>query len=128
MIYILLTITVLCILLQGYMFYYFYKENKNLKKENERISDIISNIGVSLTELKEFDKLTTQNEAKYDITLINLVDVPFLQNELDPGYPKEWEGDVPYKISELFIGSEIKVKYLYTIDDIKDKWIKISRK
>ena len=128
MIYILLTITVLCILLQGYMFYYFYKENKNLKKENERISDIISNIGISLTELKEFDKLTTQNEAKYDITLINLVDVPFLQNELDPGYPKEWAGELPYKIPELFIGSEIKVKYVYTIDDIKDKWIKISRK
>lgn len=128
MIYILLTITVLCILLQGYMFYYFYKENKNLKKENERISDIISNIDISLTELKEFNKLTTQNQAKTDITLINLVDVPFLFNELDPGYAKEWDGEVPYKIPEEFKGSEIKIKYFYTIDDIKDKWIKISRK
>ena len=128
MIYILLTISVLCILLQGYMFYYFYKENKNLKKENEKITDIISNIGVSLTELKEFDKLTTQNQAKTDITLINLVDVPFLFNELDPGYAKEWTGEVPYKIPEEFKGSEIKVKYIYTIDDIRDKHIKISRK
>ena len=128
MIYILVTITVLCILLQGYMFFYFYKVNKILKEENEKISDIISNVGISLTELKEFDKLTTQNQAKTDITLINLVDVPYLFNELDPGYPKEWDGTLPFEIPEEFKGSEIKVKYLYTIDAIDGKWVKISRK
>lgn len=121
MIYILLAITLLCI---GFDILFYY----HIKKQYNQTTTTLANVGVKLSELSEFDKLTTQNQAKTDITLINLVDVPYLQNELDPGYPKEWAGDIPYGIPKLFIGNEIKVKYIYTIDDIKDKWVKISRK
>lgn len=77
---------------------------------------------------REMNKLFIQNQGKNDITFINLIDVPFLFEELDPGYQKDWEGEVPFPIPEEFQGAEIKVKYIYTIDDIDGKWIKISRK
>lgn len=121
MIYILLAITLLCI---GFDIWFYY----HTKKQYNQTTTTLANVGIKLSELSEFDKLTTQNQAKTDITLINLVDVPFLFNELDPGYAKEWDGEVPYKIPSEFKGSEIKIKYFYTIDDIKDKWIKISRR
>ena len=77
---------------------------------------------------KEVNKLFTQWQSNIDITLINLIDVPYIDNELDPGYPKEWEGEVPYPINEVFEGSEIKVKYLYNIDKVSKNRVKLSRK
>lgn len=115
-----------------------YKFSNNIKKLQESVSKLqkrivehkesIAKLQESITEQKELNKYFTQNQSKTDIALINLIDIPFITNELDPGYPKEWDGKVPYQMNEAFIGSEIKAKYFYTIDSIKDDWIKISRK
>ena len=74
------------------------------------------------------NKLFTKWQSNIDITLVNLIDVPYIDNELDPGYPKEWEGEVPYPINEVFEGSEIKVKYLYKIEKVKGNTVKLTRK
>lgn len=98
------------------------------KESIVKVQDSIAKLQESITEQKELNKYFTQNQSKTDIALINLIDIPFITNELDPGYPKEWDGKVPYQMNEAFIGSEIKAKYFYTIDSIKDDWVKISRK
>lgn len=129
-----------------------YKISNNIKKLQESITELqestvklqesvsklqkrivehkesIIKLQESITEQKELNKYFTQNQSKTDIALINLIDIPFITNELDPGYPKEWDGKIPYAMNEAFIGSEIKAKYFYTIDSIKEDWIKISRK
>lgn len=82
----------------------------------------------SIKDQKEINKEKTMLLAKIDVALINLVDVPYLTNELDPGYAKNWSGKVPYKIPELFKDSEIKINdYIYTINKIEDDYISISR-
>lgn len=135
-------ITIILVLAILFITYKFSNNIKKLKESESKLQESvsklqkrivehkesISKLQESITEQKELNKYFTQNQSKTDIALINLIDMPFITNELDPGYPKEWDGKVPYQMNEAFIGSEIKAKYFYTIDSIKDNWIKISRK
>lgn len=102
--------------------------NKHCNNVAERIDEIESSYKRDIKAQKEVNKLFTKWQSNIDITLINLIDVPYIDNELDPGYPKEWEGEVPYPINEVFEGSEIKVKYLYKIDKVDKNRVKLSRK
>lgn len=102
--------------------------NKHCNNVAERIDEIESNYKRDIKAQKEVNKLFTKWQSNIDITLINLIDVPYIDNELDPGYPKEWEGEVPYPINEVFEGSEIKVKYLYKIERVKGNTVKLTRK
>lgn len=102
--------------------------NKHCNNVAERIDDIGSSYKRDIKAQKEVNKFFTKWQSNIDITLVNLIDVPYIDNELDPGYPKEWEGEVPYPINEVFEGSEIKVKYLYKIDKVKGNTVKLSRK
>lgn len=102
--------------------------NKHCNNIAERIDDIESNCKRDIKAQKEVNKLFTKWQSNIDITLVNLIDVPYIDNELDPGYPKEWEGEVPYPINEVFEGSEIKVKYLYKIEKVKGNTVKLTRK
>jgi len=120
-----------CVL--AYLFIYKWKkEILNIKTNIENLSKTFEEELDKQTEQNEaqheMNRLFIQNQGKNDITFINLIDVPFLFEELDPGYQKDWEGEVPFPINEEFIGHEIKLKYMYRIDDVKDKWIRISRK
>ena len=94
----------------------------------KKLSTVQTEQSTKQEEQSEMNKYLTQELARHEIILINLADVPFLTNELQPGYPKQWEGEVPYEINENFKGSTIRIKYNYTIDDINGKWIQISRK
>lgn len=102
--------------------------NKHCNNVAERIDDIESSYKKDIKAQKEVNKLFTKWQSNIDITLVNLIDVPFIDNELDPGYPKEWEGEVPYPINEVFEGSEIKVKYLYKIEKVQGNTVKLTRK
>lgn len=102
--------------------------NKHCNNVAERIDDIESSYKKDIKAQKEVNKLFTKWQSNIDVTLVNLIDVPYIDNELDPGYPKEWEGEVPFPINEMFEGSEIKVKYLYKIDKIEGNTVKLSRK
>lgn len=102
--------------------------NKHCNNVVERIDDIESSYKRDIKAQKEVNKLFTKWQSNIDITLVNLIDVPYIDNELDPGYPKEWEGEVPYPINEVFEGSEIKVKYLYKIEKVKGNTVKLTRK
>lgn len=77
---------------------------------------------------QEINKLTTQSFATVDIALIRLIDVPFLFDQLDPGYALTWTGEIPYPINEVFVNSKIKIgNYEYNIDVIDGSNITISR-
>lgn len=102
--------------------------NKHCNNVSERIDDVESVYKKDTKAQKEVNKLFTKWQSNIDITLVNLIDVPYIDNELDPGYPKEWEGEVPYPINEVFEGSEIKVKYLYKIEKVKGNTVKLTRK
>lgn len=76
----------------------------------------------------EINKMHTQDIAKIDVALINLINVPHITNELDPGYAKSWHGKVPFKMDSVFVGSEIKIAdYIYKIDEIDGDMISIHR-
>lgn len=102
--------------------------NKAQDSLREQIENLKEDVKKTIKAQKEVNKLFTQWQSNIDITLVNLIDVPYIDNELDPGYPKEWEGEVPYPINEVFEGSEIKVKYLYKIDKVDKNRVKLSRK
>lgn len=77
---------------------------------------------------QEINKLTTQSFATVDIALIRLIDVPFLFDQLDPGYALTWTGEIPYPINEVFVNSKIKIgNYEYNIDAIDGSNLTISR-
>ena len=108
------------------------EDNKKLREKYKKLSENNKELSKSITEFKdeqkELNKFFTQHQSRTDIALINLIDIPFIENELDPGYPKVWDGKIPYPMNDAFINSEIKVKHFYNIDQIKGDWIKITRK
>lgn len=98
--------------------------NMHVETTNSSINDIYK----ILNEQREYNKSIGKWNAQVDVALIRLIDVPYLTNELDPGYAKTWSGIVPYPLNKIFIGSEIKINdYVYKIDEIEDNRISISR-
>lgn len=103
---------------------------RKTREIDEDIYQLIEDVERNKKEQSEFNKLYQQQLGQIDVALINLIDVPFIENELAPGYAKEWNGEVPYNINELFVGAELKMSngYVYTIDKIDGKFVSISRK
>lgn len=103
---------------------------RKTREIDEDIYQLIEDVERNKKEQSEFNKLYQQQLGKIDVALINLIDVPFIENELAPGYQKEWNGEVPYKITDIFVGAELKMsnEYVYSIDKIDGKSISISRK
>lgn len=103
-------------------------KNQELDEHIEITNSSINDIYKILNEQREYNKSIGKWNAQVDVALIRLIDVPYLTNELDPGYAKTWSGIVPYPLNKIFIGSEIKINdYVYKIDEIEDNRISISR-
>ena len=103
---------------------------RKTREIDEDLHQLIEDVERNKKEQSEFNKLYQQQLGQMDVALINLIDVPFIENELSPGYAKEWTGEVPYKITDIFTGAELKMSngYVYSIDKIDGKSISISRK
>lgn len=98
--------------------------NMHVETTNSSINDIYK----ILNEQREYNKSIDKWSAQVDVALINLINVPYLYNELEPGFPKEWTGEIKYPINEVFVGSTINIgQYNYTIKSIEGKNITISR-
>ena len=106
------------------------KLDKFVKNKTKEINEDIEWFQTKQIDQQELNKFHDQQLGQIDVALINLIDVPFIENELAPGYKKEWNGELPYKINELFVGAKLKMTngYVYTIDNIDGKNVSISRK
>lgn len=127
-------------LVLGYFIYYSYKKSiyqsqcllgnftVSLNRYTEKLEHNINDLEQSINDQKEVNKYFTIEQAQQDKALIQLIDMPYLYDELEPGWPKEWSGDIPFPIKEEYIGSELKLNYIYTIKEVKDNHLEISRK
>ena len=100
------------------------KTKKLVAKTNEDLE----NVKVKLTDTKSLIDHIIQWQAKVDIAMIRMIDVPYLYDQLSPGFPNKWSGEIPYAIPDIFVGSSIKIDdYEYIIDKIDNKMIEISK-
>jgi len=107
--------------------------NKHIKqycdnKCTQLTTDLRQHVADNVVDL--YDKLSymIRWSAGVDVALFNLINVPYLTDLLDPGYPDTYTATIHYKIPDTYVGSTIVINgRSYKITEIVDDKITLNK-